>query len=92
MSGKEYTNFKAFYPFYLSQHTNRTCRLLHVVGSTLIICMLLYSILSKQYLLLLTIPVIGYGFAWIGHFVFEKNVPATFQYPVFSLFSTNFTF
>ena len=85
MSKKQYQTFKDFYPFYLSQHVNKTCRLLHVIASSLIVLLIIYSFYTQQYLLLLTIPLIGYGFAWIGHFVFEKNIPATFTYPVYSL-------
>lgn len=85
MSEKQYQTFKDFYPFYLSQHVNKTCRLLHVIGSSLIVLLIAYCFYTQQYLLLLTIPLIGYGFAWIGHFVFEKNIPATFTYPIYSL-------
>lgn len=85
MSKKEYNSFKEFYPFYLSQHRNKTCRMLHVIGSSIIILLIIYSLLGQKYLLLLLIPVIGYGFAWVGHFVFEKNIPATFTYPIYSL-------
>lgn len=85
MSKKEYNSFKEFYPFYLSQHRNKTCRILHVIGSSIIILLIIYSLLGQKYLLLLLIPVIGYGFAWVGHFVFEKNIPATFTYPIYSL-------
>ncbi|MCB1604918.1 MAG: DUF962 domain-containing protein [Gammaproteobacteria bacterium] len=84
MSEKKYHSFKEFYPFYLGEHSNKTCRLLHVIGSTLVVALIVYVIFSKQYLLLLLAPVIGYGFAWVGHFFFEKNVPATFTYPLYS--------
>lgn len=84
MTEKTYQSFKDFYPFYLSQHTNKTCRLLHVIGSSIIVGLTVYAVLTQQYLLLLLVPVIGYGFAWVGHFVFEKNIPATFTYPVYS--------
>lgn len=82
---KEYTSFSEFYPFYLSQHANMTCRRLHVFGSSMIILLVAYTIYSAAWSLLLFVPVIGYGFAWIGHFLFEKNKPATFTYPVYSL-------
>lgn len=82
---KEYNSFSTFYPFYLSQHQDTNCRRLHFVGSSLIIAMLSYIVVSLQWSLLWTIPVIGYGFAWIGHFIFEKNKPATFTYPLYSL-------
>lgn len=80
-----YQSFKEFYPFYLTQHSNKTCRTLHFVGSLLILVVIGYAVIQSQYMLLLTLPVIGYGFAWIGHFVFEKNRPATFTYPLWSL-------
>jgi hypothetical protein len=85
MKEKKYQSFKEFYPFYLSQHANKTCRLLHVIGSSLIVLLLIYIVIRHQYLLLLLVPIIGYGFAWIGHFVYEKNMPATFTYPIYSL-------
>ncbi|PMG42203.1 DUF962 domain-containing protein [Shewanella sp. 10N.286.52.B9] len=85
MADKQYQDFKSFYPFYLSQHQNATCRRLHYLGSGLIVLLLLVTLVSQQWWQLLFIPVIGYGFAWIGHFVFEKNKPATFEYPLYSL-------
>lgn len=82
---KQYQSFHAFYPFYLSQHSNVTCRRLHVVGTTLALAVIAYACWSAQWLLLLLAPVMAYGCAWIGHFYFEKNVPATFTYPLYSL-------
>ena len=82
----EYNTFEEFYPFYLSQHSNLTCRRLHVIGSTLAILQLIRCLLVGFTLIqFLLIFVIGYGFAWVGHYVFEKNRPATFKYPLFSL-------
>lgn len=82
---KKYRSFQEFYPFYLSQHRNRICRRLHFFGSLSVLAILLISLLTKSRLLLLLIPVSGYGFAWLGHVVYEKNKPATFTYPVYSL-------
>ena len=82
---KEYKTFAEFYPFYLAEHSNQTCRRLHFIGSSLVIVVLLYALFSGRLSFLFLLPVIGYGFAWIGHFVFEKNRPATFQYPLYSL-------
>ena len=84
-TAKQYTDFKSFYPFYLSQHQNIICRRLHFIGSSLIILMLSYILLSSAWVLLWTLPLLGYGFAWLGHFFFEKNRPATFTYPIYSL-------
>lgn len=80
-----FSSFKAFYPYYLKEHTDKRCRLLHYIGSTLVLAVLLYSLVMQHYALLLALPVIGYGFAWLGHFIFEKNKPATFQHPWYSL-------
>lgn len=83
---KRYTRFREFYPYYLSEHKNRTCRRLHFVGSALIVLVLLAVILGAlSPWWLLGLPVIGYGFAWVGHFFFEHNRPATFTYPLYSL-------
>ena len=82
---KQYQSFKSFYPFYLSQHKNITCRRLHFLGSSLVLFTFSYSIISQDFIYLWLLPIIGYGFAWLGHFIFEKNKPATFSYPLYSL-------
>jgi hypothetical protein len=74
-----------FYPYYLSQHTDRTCRRLHVIGTGCLIALVLGAIATANPWLLLGVPLVGYGFAWVGHFFFEHNKPATFQQPIFSL-------
>lgn len=83
--GKVYLTFKAFYPFYLSQHQNSTCRRLHYIGSLSVLVILIETLITQHWIQLLLLPLVGYGFAWIGHFKFEKNRPATFQYPLYSL-------
>ena len=80
----EFKSFKEFYPFYLSEHSNLVCRNLHFVGSTILLAVLAYALATAQYSLLWALPVIGYGFAWVGHFFFEHNKPATFKYPLYS--------
>lgn len=82
---ERYQSFAEFYPYYLQEHSNDTCRRLHYVGSTLVLAILGYAVFTQQWLWLLALPFAGYGFAWVGHFVFEKNKPATFQYPFYSL-------
>lgn len=79
-----YKSFAAFYPFYLSEHSNRTCRRLHFVGTTLALLCLLQAIESLNAWWILAGLVAGYAFAWVGHFFFEKNRPATFSYPFYS--------
>jgi hypothetical protein len=81
---KKYDSFEEFYPFYLSEHSNRTCRRLHFIGSALVLIVFAYSVLTLNWLALTALPVLGYGFAWAGHFFFEKNRPATFTYPIYS--------
>ena len=80
-----FQSFTEFYPFYLQEHADKTCRRLHFIGSTLVLMLLAYVIFSGQPVLLWGVPLIGYGFAWVGHFFFEKNKPATFKYPLYSL-------
>ena len=81
----EFSSFREFYPFYLGEHGNRTCRRLHFVGSTLVIAALVRALWSGQIRWLWLMPLFGYGFAWIGHYGFEKNRPATFKHPLYSL-------
>lgn len=81
---KDYQNFEAFWPFYLSQHSNDICRRLHVVGTLLAVVWLTVCLIRQTPGWLIVAPVIGYGFAWTGHFGFEKNRPATFKYPRWS--------
>lgn len=78
---KQFDSFEDFYPFYLAEHSNLICRRLHFVGSSLVLLMLAYIVTSGSWGMVLLLPVIGYGFAWVGHFFFEKNKPATFTYP-----------
>lgn len=84
---KKYTSLKEFYPYYLTEHQNPTSRVLHFIGTGLVLVVLGLAIAMEQYIWLAAIPVIGYGFAWVGHFFFEKNKPATFTYPFYSLAS-----
>ena len=80
-----FRNFADFYPYYLEEHSDVNCRRLHFVGSLLVILVTLYAIVTPKFLYLLLLPVIGYGFAWVGHYGFEKNRPATFKHPLYSL-------
>lgn len=81
----QFRSFAEFYPYYLGEHANPTCRRLHFVGTALVIAVFAYALGSGRWTLLLLLPLVGYGFAWAGHFFFEKNRPATFSHPWYSL-------
>ena len=83
-TAKRYDNFEEFYEFYLTEHANQTCRRLHFAGSTLALVCLVMLVLTGDPLWFLYGLICGYGFAWIGHFAFEKNKPASFKQPLFS--------
>lgn len=80
-----YRSFSDFYPDYLRAHQNRTCRRLHFFGTTLVILILAGVFATGAWAWLLAVPVVGYGPAWAGHFYFERNRPATFRHPLYSL-------
>ena len=82
---KMFQSFAEFYPFYLGEHENRTCRRLHFMGTLLVMATAVTAVVLRQPLLAILLPLFGYGFAWVGHFVFEKNRPATFKHPFYSL-------
>jgi len=82
---QKFSSFNEFYPYYLAEHRHPVCRALHYIGSMLVLCLLAYTLLNQQWHWLWLLPVIGYGFAWLGHFLFEHNRPATFKYPLYSL-------
>jgi hypothetical protein len=81
---RRFSSFREFYPFYLGEHANRTSRRLHVVGSLGVLALLAAALVTGSAWLLLAAPLCGYGFAWVGHFFFEKNRPATFRHPLYS--------
>ncbi len=84
---KKINSFQEFYVHYLSEHKNKTCRTLHFIGTTLVLTFFLTAIFYGTLMNWLLVPSVGYVFAWIGHFFFEKNKPATFSYPFWSLLS-----
>jgi hypothetical protein len=81
----EMRDFEEFWPFYVGEHVHETNRTLHFAGLTLAMGCVATAALTGRSSLLLAAPILGYGFAWIGHLVFEGNRPATFRYPVWSL-------
>jgi hypothetical protein len=81
---KQFDSFAQFYPFYLGEHRNATCRRLHFAGSCIVLSVLGLALWSQRWAWLALMPLVGYGFAWVGHFFFEHNRPATFTYPLYS--------
>lgn len=79
--------YNEFYKFYLSEHQDKTCRILHFSGTFLVFFMVFLALFTGLSYLWILVPVVGYGFAWVGHYFFEKNKPATFKYPLWSLVS-----
>jgi hypothetical protein len=90
-----FKSFKEFYPFYLSEHSLPWTRRLHFVGTTLGLGLLANNITvffaaaddggNNNGMVVVAPLIIGYGFAWVSHFFIEKNRPATFKYPLWSL-------
>jgi hypothetical protein len=73
-----------FYPRYLAEHSSRACRRLHFLGTSLGLAAALHALSTLNFWWLLAGIAVGYGFAWTGHFFFEKNRPATFSHPLYS--------
>lgn len=80
-----YTTFAEFWPFYLREHSRPRTRALHYVGTSLVVALALAALVTANWWLLVALPIAGYFFAWIAHFGVEKNRPATFTYPAWSL-------
>jgi hypothetical protein len=85
MAEREIHSFEEFWPFYVREHANPTNRALHFVGTTLALGSVAAGLVTGKRAFFAAAPVLGYGFAWVGHFVFEGNKPATFKYPAWSL-------
>jgi hypothetical protein len=82
---KDFDNFEQFWPDYLGEHRDRFNRLLHVAGTSAALATLAYGLVKREPKLAALAPLLGYGPAWIGHFLVEGNRPATFKHPLWSL-------
>ncbi len=82
---REYESFSAFWPYYLQEHARPKTRALHYAGTSLVVLLALGAAATGNWWLLVALPVAGYGFAWLGHAAVERNRPATFTYPAWSL-------
>jgi hypothetical protein len=80
-----FRTFEEFWPFYLSEHSNRLNRRLHFIGTLGVLLIVIAAVINLRWSYLIWAPLIGYSFAWIGHFIVEKNRPATFKFPLWSL-------
>ncbi|ORZ27269.1 hypothetical protein BCR41DRAFT_331934 [Lobosporangium transversale] len=79
-----YSSFEEFYPYYLSEHCNPINRRLHLFATTNVVAILGYLVMTRQLRFWWVTLLQGYGLAWVGHFIFEKNKPATFKHPIYS--------
>ena len=82
-----YRTYDEFWPFYLREHSKPQTRAIHYIGSIASVAVLIWALVTQNWWWLLAVPVCGYAFAWFSHFFIEKNKPATFQAPVWSLIS-----
>ena len=80
-------SYHDFWPYYLGEHSRPGTRALHIVGTTMAVALVLLGLLTSDWHYLPAAFVGGYAFAWAGHFFIERNRPATFKYPIWSLIS-----
>ena len=80
----DFKSFRDFYPFYLAEHSHPVCRRLHFVGSTGVLGCVVLAIVTTNAWWLVAALLAGYACAWVGHFFFEHNRPATFTHPIYS--------
>ncbi len=87
LMSRRLSSYRAFWPYYLGEHSRSATRLLHGIGTVLAVLLLIAGMAHTNWPLAAAAIVTGYAFAWAGHCFIEKNRPATFQYPLWSLIS-----
>lgn len=85
MPSNDIKSFREFWPYYVGEHRRRSTRAWHFVGTTLALLLLATAVAMRWWWALLAVPVCGYAFAWLSHLCLERNRPATFRYPLWSL-------
>jgi hypothetical protein len=85
MERSQFASFREFYPYYLQQHTHRTSRRLHIAGTLLALAVAAAALVRGRWAWLWAVPLVGYLPAWLGHWLFEHNSPATLRHPLYSL-------
>lgn len=80
-----FNSFDDFYSCYLREHNNIMCRRMHFLGTSGVLALLILFFFTGNLIVLGFLPLVGYGFAWTGHFLYEKNMPLTFKYPLYGL-------
>jgi hypothetical protein len=81
---REFKTYEEFWPFYVAEHSDPACRAMHFAGTSAALAALAAGMIASRWWLAAT-PLAGYVFAWVGHLLFQKNRPATFRYPLWSL-------
>jgi hypothetical protein len=81
------SSYAVFWPYYLQEHAKPQTRAIHYVGTALVIAIAIFAIATQRWMLFLAMPLAGYFFAWFGHAFIERNRPATFIHPLWSLIS-----
>ncbi len=82
---KRIESFEEFWPYYVGEHKKKATRIMHFVGTTAAVSCFATGLLTRHKWLMAVAPICGYGPAWVNHFFIEKNKPATFKYPTWSL-------
>ncbi|HVX13038.1 MAG TPA: DUF962 domain-containing protein [Pirellulales bacterium] len=85
MPAEPIKSFRDFWPYYVGEHRQRATRAWHFLGTTLALALMVGSVAAGWWWGLLAVPLCGYAFAWISHLCIERNRPATFRYPLWSL-------
>lgn len=85
MSNDDFRSFSDFWPYYMREHSKPSTRLVHAAGTLASTALIIALLISRNFRYLPLALIVGYGPAWFAHFFLEKNRPATFKHPLWSL-------